>query len=234
MADFANDEGVCWPAIATLASKARCSESWVHQTIRELRRDGCLEVVEGGGRGKTNIYRLTPHAVEKGAFNAPLAGVERVHSNKERVHSVEKRVHPSAPDPSIDPSYIDPPVEEDRARTRRNIFVLYEASFGHSFSPMERERMIEMETEFPAACVEHSFREAAELNKRSLRYVDTICKNHLAQGDCYVGRPGNHGAIQRTGDAQGLIAVERPPAYGPEAVYVDNPYGAENAPRSGD
>ena len=28
LADFANDEGECWPAQPTLAKKARCSVTW--------------------------------------------------------------------------------------------------------------------------------------------------------------------------------------------------------------
>ena len=86
------------------------------------------------------------------------------------------------------------PEQEPESLPRRNIFVLYEKSFGHSFSPLERERMEEMEGEYEADCVEHAFREAAELNKRSLRYVDKICQRHKEQGGCFDGRPGPNGA----------------------------------------
>lgn len=43
MADHANDEGVCWPAIPTLAKKARCSERWARDIVAELEQKGWLE-----------------------------------------------------------------------------------------------------------------------------------------------------------------------------------------------
>lgn len=98
LADFANDDGVCWPSVETLAKKARCSESWVHQIIRDLKKAGRLYVAEQGGRGKTNTYKLDPFVSEKGALDAPFSPKGAV--------SVAKRVHPTAPDPSLEPSLL--------------------------------------------------------------------------------------------------------------------------------
>jgi len=59
LADFANDEGTCFPSVRTLARKARCSEVWARQSLQEMVSDGLLEVLErGGGRGRSNLYRL--------------------------------------------------------------------------------------------------------------------------------------------------------------------------------
>jgi len=117
LADFANDEGACWPSIGTLSRKARCSESWVHQIIRDLRKRGRIKVHEGGGRNRPNIYQfaLNPvvaapispqNAGEKGALDAPLGAKGAVDSaeNGERVQFEAERVQWSAPDPSLDPS----------------------------------------------------------------------------------------------------------------------------------
>ena len=59
LADFANDEGECFPSVRTLALKARCSEQWVRQGIRKMIDHDLIEIVERGlGRGNVNRYRL--------------------------------------------------------------------------------------------------------------------------------------------------------------------------------
>lgn len=60
LADFANDEGICWPSHSTLARKARCSNNWVRLSITQMVRDGLVEIVEpaGAGRGRVGVYRL--------------------------------------------------------------------------------------------------------------------------------------------------------------------------------
>lgn len=64
LADFANDEGSCYPSQATLARKARCSDNYVRLTIKQMVKDGALVVErDGGGRGVTTIYQLKPPTV---------------------------------------------------------------------------------------------------------------------------------------------------------------------------
>lgn len=66
LADFANDDGVCFPSHGTLAKKARCSTSWVSKSIRQMVADGLIEIVEpaGEGRGKVGRYRLLKGGTE--------------------------------------------------------------------------------------------------------------------------------------------------------------------------
>lgn len=66
LADFANDEGICFPSHSTLAKKARCSTGWVAQTIKQMQKDALIEIVEpaGMGRGKVGRYRLTKGLTE--------------------------------------------------------------------------------------------------------------------------------------------------------------------------
>lgn len=61
LADFANDEGVCWPSQTTLARKARVSHEFIRLALKQMTADGLLEVERlGGGRGLTGVYRLKP------------------------------------------------------------------------------------------------------------------------------------------------------------------------------
>lgn len=59
LADFANDEGLCWPSQKTLAFKARCSINYVRLTVQQMEKDGLLTVKErAGGRGRSAQYIL--------------------------------------------------------------------------------------------------------------------------------------------------------------------------------
>ena len=58
-ADFASDDGVCWPAQETVAKKCRCSTETVRTTTRTMQSDGYLSIVQdSGGRGKSHKYLL--------------------------------------------------------------------------------------------------------------------------------------------------------------------------------
>jgi hypothetical protein len=71
LADFANDDGECWPSIAGICRKARMSERGVQTVLRRLQDGGYLEIEAGGGRKRCNVYRLkTPQQVHP-ADNAP-------------------------------------------------------------------------------------------------------------------------------------------------------------------
>ena len=61
LADHANDEGICWPSIPRIAKRARISERQAIRALGELQASGEVQVIErGGGKGNSNIYRVTP------------------------------------------------------------------------------------------------------------------------------------------------------------------------------
>jgi hypothetical protein len=59
LADYANEDGVCWPSMRALAAKARITERGAQRIMRRLTADKVIEVLDpGGGRGHTAKYRI--------------------------------------------------------------------------------------------------------------------------------------------------------------------------------
>lgn len=69
LADWSNDEGVCWPSIAQLVKKTRKSERTIQGTIKSLVAKGHMERVEVPGRGCS--YTLHPRSDCAPAVTAP-------------------------------------------------------------------------------------------------------------------------------------------------------------------
>ena len=67
---------------------------------------------------------------------------------------------------------------------RPGIFRLYEEHIG-TITPLIGERLIAAEDEYPADWIEDAFREAAELNARSWRYIERILQRWAEEGRGY-------------------------------------------------
>jgi len=122
IADFANDEGMAFPSIPTLATKSRLSESQVHRTLRKLRDQHELTIQYNAGPHETNVYWIqfpegvagaggalcegSTHATPRGFILAPggsahaTRGVAPMRPKPSREPSLE----PSG-EPSIDPAF---------------------------------------------------------------------------------------------------------------------------------
>lgn len=59
LADMADDDGICWPAMATVADRARMSERNARRVVRRLEDAGWLVTDGQRGRHNTNRYRVT-------------------------------------------------------------------------------------------------------------------------------------------------------------------------------
>lgn len=70
LADWANDEGLCWPSIDTLAHKTSLSRRSVQGTLRKIEGMGFVRREEVIGKGVK--YWLTVKADEGGANPAPV------------------------------------------------------------------------------------------------------------------------------------------------------------------
>jgi DnaD/phage-associated family protein len=71
-----------------------------------------------------------------------------------------------------------PPATGDAAP---NIFALYEQNVG-AITPLVADQLRDAEGRYPAAWIEAAFREAAELNKRSWRYIERILERWELEG----------------------------------------------------
>ena len=63
----ANKEGVCWPAIPTMARELKMSESTIRRALRDLIREGFLVIEERqreNGADSSNKYTLVGHSVK--------------------------------------------------------------------------------------------------------------------------------------------------------------------------
>lgn len=60
LADFSNDEGVCWPSIETIARQLGAGVSTVRTAIAKLEADGWLsrKARRQGNRNASNVYQL--------------------------------------------------------------------------------------------------------------------------------------------------------------------------------
>lgn len=105
LADWADDKGNCWPNQTKIASKARCTDRYVRQTIQNMVSDGILLVTHqgGGGPGDSNRYQLTrrntvPPLDEKGGTEEQIRGNSK--TDKGELQPLYNRQEPSVLEPS--------------------------------------------------------------------------------------------------------------------------------------
>src|ERR1700719_2286930 len=92
LADWANDEGHCWPTISALAAKARLSERAVQQILGRLTATGRIRRVQGGGRGRANQYQVVV------ARNGASGTVNTIHRKENTESKTPNDVHLLAPE----------------------------------------------------------------------------------------------------------------------------------------
>ena len=91
LADYANDDGACWPSINSLMQKSRLSERGVQSVLKRLAADGWIEIEPGNGRNHTNLYRIiNPAAPAPRTKCTPQADAETPHMTA---------INPAAPAP---------------------------------------------------------------------------------------------------------------------------------------
>ena len=73
LADFANDQGISWPAVSTLAKYARICERHVQRCLEKLQRDGELKVIHNGGPKGSNLYKISLPLIKREQGDASVS-----------------------------------------------------------------------------------------------------------------------------------------------------------------
>lgn len=74
LADWADDKGRCFPAIATLAAKGRMSERNAQRCLTNLRERGIIRVDIGSGPKGCNVYHIDIAGMKKAALSEVVTG----------------------------------------------------------------------------------------------------------------------------------------------------------------
>ena len=88
LADYADPEThFCWPSIARVAARARCSESTARRAIRELEKAGLIVTKMAAARGGANLYRVVMR--EPSQIDTP-ATYPQIHSHDRQPSPAKK------------------------------------------------------------------------------------------------------------------------------------------------
>lgn len=94
LADFCNDDGECWPSVASIARKARMTERGAQKIIARLVGCGWVHIDQNAGRRGCNLYTVS----------APEHGSPRTvftpNASAKPPNTVPRTPEPRSPEPS--------------------------------------------------------------------------------------------------------------------------------------
>lgn len=140
LADNANDDGTCWPSVATICSKTSLAERTVRKLIHKLQ--GLGQVIISERYGRSNVFTVTP------APRAPLHEMHPAPDAPPPLHQEQGTPARSAPTPAprapriIKEPSIEPSVEssiETRAEVQ-SVFDHYREVWRHPKSALDAKR----------------------------------------------------------------------------------------------
>ena len=173
---------------------------------------GAAESFETMGGGRAGLDAGLDACVEAGALlSLELAGAEGPATIYFVHNAAARRAIARARSGELELRPVSAVMPDRSESERPGIFRLYEEQIG-TITPLVGERLIEAEATYPEDWIEDAFREAAELNARSWRYIERILMNWAEEGRPHetAGRDSFEGAQQRFfGDAPGHVARYR-------------------------
>jgi len=192
LADWADDAGYCWPKIAAIARKARLTERQVHNILSQLTTDNMISVERGGGRGKSNRYRLDletlKHLSVKPTSSMKPVSVksetETVKSATQNSEICDSAIRKNRQEPLLEPSPAPTARHDQLHYACREIWDHYLAAVGrksetYTFTPLRKQKVAARLRECLAKTCD-DFEKAVALMKAA---VDA-----LAASDFHMGR----------------------------------------------
>jgi hypothetical protein len=117
LADYADDDGECWPSVLRLASKARLSERQTQEVLRRLEAAGEIAVQLAAGPKGSNLYTVLLRGAESAPARGAVRHVERVRSAAARGAVSDAQTAPE--------SVTNPPLEPPKKNPSRHASRLY-------------------------------------------------------------------------------------------------------------
>ncbi|MFI6033003.1 helix-turn-helix domain-containing protein [Streptomyces sp. NPDC051315] len=156
LADRADDSGCAWPSIDDLAARTKLSPRAVQKAILALVEIGELDVENGGGRHRSNRYRIVPKPrtsdgvtgqeprTSDGVSNAetPNFAPETPNFEAETPNFATRNPVQSSPEPSVEPptepSENHPPAPTDEQPLGERIFTKWWEQYGRGTAQGKR------------------------------------------------------------------------------------------------
>ncbi|MGQ9991147.1 helix-turn-helix domain-containing protein [Pseudomonas aeruginosa] len=131
LADQANDQGVCWPAVDSIAMRCCLSKRAVQQAIKWLRGAGIVSVEERQGR--STMYSVTPAAYAPQQEMHPSSKCTRAANVPTPADAAPRTVIEPTREPSGEPSPLPtrsgPATGEALQEACRNVWAAYRAAY---------------------------------------------------------------------------------------------------------
>ncbi|WP_078973455.1 helix-turn-helix domain-containing protein [Streptomyces sp. MMG1533] len=150
LADRADDNGCAWPSIDDLAERTNLSPRAVQKGITNLVELGELKVENGGGRHRSNRYRIVPKPRTSdgvtdqeprtsdgvSATETPNFAPETPNFEAETPNSATQNPVQSSPEPPLEPSENrqrnHPPAPRDEPPLGEQLFTKWWEQYGHT------------------------------------------------------------------------------------------------------
>ncbi|HBO8835577.1 TPA: helix-turn-helix domain-containing protein [Pseudomonas aeruginosa] len=129
LADQANDQGVCWPAVDSIAMRCCLSKRAVQQAIKWLRSAGIVSVEERQGR--STMYSVTPAAYAPPQEMHPSSKCTRAGNAPTPADAAPRTVIEPTREPSgsLLPTRSGPATDEAMQEACRRVWAAYRAAY---------------------------------------------------------------------------------------------------------